>query len=386
MSFLRRKVWALSIMAGNAGDGFENNTTYSMFPIVVVLTKSGYENIEKVAQAVFSYLDMLVEQGPNERIWNEIKKIEDLDFAFQEESHPNENVETLCENMCFYPPERYLDGDDLLFEYDADLLQECQAALTRDSVNIFVRSKEISADTLDKVEPWFGTKYSQGDIPKEWLEVNNEFRSEFHLPEPNLFIAEKTSLCTVDEASVGKHPVKIVWDSKGELYYKPDVVFKQPRAYISYLLRSPLQLQSLTNSCLMDLMVMCLLQNLTEDVYPADLAQLGYSLYAHESGLVIRVNGLSDKLDNLLQVMLDHLMAFESETSEKIFGAVMEQQRRNYHNHCIKAKKLVRDVRLSVLQDTYYAPHDKHNIVRNITLDQVRILQMSLNSLTKFSL
>ena len=60
MSFLRRKVWALSIIAGNAGDGFENNTTYSMFPIVVVLTKSGYENIEKVAQAVFSYLEIIL--------------------------------------------------------------------------------------------------------------------------------------------------------------------------------------------------------------------------------------------------------------------------------------------------------------------------------------
>ena len=51
----------------------------------------------------------------------------------------------------------------------------------------------------------------------------------------------------------------------------------------------------------------------------------------------------------------------------------MEQQRRNYHNHCIKAKKLVRDVRLSVLQDVYFAAHEKHNIVRNMTLDQVNI-------------
>ena len=56
MSFLRRRVWALSLIAGNAGDGFENNSTYSMFPIIITLTKEGYDNIDKVVQAVFSYL------------------------------------------------------------------------------------------------------------------------------------------------------------------------------------------------------------------------------------------------------------------------------------------------------------------------------------------
>ena len=388
MSFLRRRVWALSIVAGNAGDGFENNSCYSMFPIVITLTKAGYDNIEKVVQSVFTYLDMLIEEGPNQRIFSEIQKIEDLDFAFQEEKHPNDNVETLCENMVFYPPERYLDGDDLLFEYDEAVLRQCLEALVRDKVNIFLRSKEIPSDSLDKVEPWFGTKHSKKDIPESWLEKSQEFRAEFHLPEPNLFIAEDTRVLQV--AGETRHPVRVVSDPGGELFYKADTVFQQPRAHIAYLLRSPLQLQSLTNSCLLDLVVMCLLQNITEDVYPADLAQLGYSLYAHECGLVIRVSGLSDKLPNLFRVILDHLADFEvtnfvdilhqiitlsilqSETTESVFSAVKEQQRRNYHNHCIKASKLVRDVRLSVLQDVHHSPHMKHNIVRDVSLQQVR--------------
>ena len=49
MSFLRKNVWALSLIAGNAGDGFENNSTYSMFPVVITLTKAGYDNIDKVS-------------------------------------------------------------------------------------------------------------------------------------------------------------------------------------------------------------------------------------------------------------------------------------------------------------------------------------------------
>ena len=308
LSFLKRKVWALSLTAGNAGDGFELNSTFSMFPLVITLTKQGYDNIEKVVQAVFAYLDMLVEEGPNERIFNEIKKIEDLDFAFQEESQPNENVESLCENMPFFPPERYLDGDDLLFTYDPQLLRQCTEAFLREKVNIFVRAKENESLTLDKTEPWFGTRYSQSDIPASWLERTTEFREEFHLPEPNLFIAEDTSLCPTDPATNPKYPVKIVSDELGELFFKADTIFKQPRAYVAYLLRSPLHLESLTNSVLLDLTVMCVLQNMQEDVYPADLAQLSYSLYVQESGVVIKVSGLSDKLPRLLEVIVDHLV------------------------------------------------------------------------------
>ena len=58
---------------------------------------------------------------------------------------------------------------------------------------------------------------------------------------------------------------------------------------------------------------MCVLQNMQEDVYPADLAQLSYSLYVQESGVVIKVSGLSDKLPRLLEVLVDHLVDMKVE-------------------------------------------------------------------------
>ena len=51
---------------------------------------------------------------------------------------------------------------------------------------------------------------------------------------------------------------------------------------------------------------------------------------------------------------------------------MVEQQKRNYQNHSIKANKLVRDVRLGVMQDVFFAPHEKHNLVSSLTLHQVR--------------
>jgi len=379
ISYLRRKVWALALTAGNDGDGFEFNSTYSVFAITVTLTKEGYHNMDKVLAAVFGYLKMMKNNPPNERIYNEIQKIEELDFRFGEEKQPSDNVETLCENMQFYPPERYLDGDDLMFEFEPKVITACLDKIGEDNVNIFIMAKDIPGDSLDHVEEWFGTAYSVTDIPSSWVagwrQPDPELVGQFHLPEDNIFIAEDTGLVKEEEAgttAAGRFPVRILQDDQGELFYKRDVTFRQPRGYIYYLLRSPLQMESVEQAAKLDLLASCLLQNLIEDVYPADIAQLRYSVYSAETGLVIKVSGLSDKLPLLLETIMKHVDKFETVILEEMYGAVMEQLRKNYHNHSIKPSKLVRDVRLGILQDVYWSPREKLNIVRNITCDQVK--------------
>ena len=64
-------------------------------------------------------------------------------------------------------------------------------------------------------------------------------------------------------------------------------------------------------------------------------------------------------------------MFVQNRTSESIFKALVEDTKRNYHNYSIKASKLVRDVRLDVLQNIYYPAHQKHNLINSLTLDQV---------------
>jgi len=373
LSYLRKKVWALSLYAGCQGDGFEFNCCSSMFTITVVLTKAGFEHLEDVLRATFGYLAMMKAEGPNSRIFQEIQEIERLDFMYREEKQASDNVETLAENMQFYPSDRFLDGDDLLFDYDADLIQQCTQALDFETVNMFVKSRDFNEVELDQVEPWFGTKFARSDIPSEYQLASRDdsLKGEFHLPVPNIFIAKDLELKEADvEAS--RYPIKLLQDKLGELFYKKDTKFLQPRAYIHYHIRSPLQLQSLHNSILLDLLVMCTLQVMIEDVYPADLAQLSYSLYSNETGLMIKVNGLSDKLPAFLETILGHIRNLSKNITPDLFQAVMEQQRKDYYNHSIKPKKLVRDVRLSVLQDIYWSPYLKYNKVRDCTVEELK--------------
>ena len=54
---------------------------------------------------------MLSTESVNERIFKEVKRIEDLAFEFGPEEQPSDNVESLCEDMQFYPSELYLTGN-----------------------------------------------------------------------------------------------------------------------------------------------------------------------------------------------------------------------------------------------------------------------------------
>ncbi|XP_069000020.1 nardilysin-like isoform X1 [Embiotoca jacksoni] len=118
LSLLRRRCWALALFGGNSETGFDQNTTYSIFSISITLTDQGYQNFYQVVHLVFQYLKMLQAVGPQQRIYEEIQKIEANEFHYQEQTDPIEFVENICENMQLFPKEDFLTGDQLMFEFD----------------------------------------------------------------------------------------------------------------------------------------------------------------------------------------------------------------------------------------------------------------------------
>ena len=378
ISYLRRKVWALQLCAGNALDGFEMNTTYSKFAISIILTQEGYENVDKVLVAVFSYLKMLKKSEPSSRIFEEIKRVDKLDFEFGQQPQAVENVEQLCESMQLYPSQLYLTGGDLSFDFDPELISEITQSLNEDEANLLLISKDYQ-DIAIKTEPWFKTKFIDEEIPKQWLQAwkNTEIFPEFHLPEPNIFIAENVSLLakTSDQMKDEyKYPQKIKDDESGELFYRLDDIFEKPRAIAIFSLRSPLARLSVENAVCLDLVVSCLGQLMITNTYAADQALLEHTVNVGDRGeITIKINGLNDKLTLLLQTILSHLSELHSSSElSNVFDAVRDQTKKNYYNFFIAPSKLVRDVRLSVLQDVHWTAMEKHKAISNVTVDMVK--------------
>jgi len=61
---------------------------------------------------------------------------------------------------------------------------------------------------------------------------------------------------------------------KYKLWFRQDIVFSCPRAWICVLFKTSMHLQSLENATLMDLFLNLLVTNVAEISYAADVAQL----------------------------------------------------------------------------------------------------------------
>ncbi|XP_072934392.1 nardilysin-like [Epargyreus clarus] len=416
LSYLKKKVWALGIYTGNSESGIDYTSMYSLFSTQVILTKDGLDHIDEVLEAIFSYLNMLRKIGPSERIYQEIKTIEETSFRYDEESQPAEYVETLADNMHYFPPEHYITGDKLYYKYDPEGITELLNCMRADTVNIMILSNKYSQPIeYDAKEKWFFTDYKREAIPPKWLQrwLTVEPYQQFHLPDKNIYITTNFDLVPpaqpyIDEADrlgvdlatnsgkdihrkvtaggAGKQFLKegdlmatindfrldqpnlLRKNRHMELWYKPDFKFRFPTALLYFYFITPLSLKSPREACLIDLWTDVLQQGLKEEIYPANMADLKHSLYVSDKGITLKVSGYSQNLHLLVELVSREMRAATRDLRAGLFEAVRDVRVRGYHNLLIKPHKLAKDIRMQVLLEPYISPRDKAKEIQNITL------------------
>uniref|UniRef100_A0A8C1MA01 Nardilysin a (N-arginine dibasic convertase) n=1 Tax=Cyprinus carpio TaxID=7962 RepID=A0A8C1MA01_CYPCA len=380
LSMLRRKCWALALFGGNSETGFDQNTTYSIFSISITLTDEGFQNFYEVAHLVFQYLKMLQTLGPQQRIYEEIQKIEANEFHYQEQTDPIEYVEDICENMQLFPKQDFLTGDQLMFEFKPEVISAALNLLTPEKANLLLLSPEHEGQCPLK-EKWFGTQYSVEDIQQHWRELwagDFDLNPSLHLPAENKFIATDFALKTSDCPDT-EYPVRIMNNDRGCLWYKKDNKFKIPKAYVRFHLISPVVQKSPKNLVLFDLFVNILVHNLAEPAYEADVAQLEYKLVAGEHGLVIKVKGFNHKLPLLFNLIVDYLADFSA--APDVFSMFEEQLKKTYFNILIKPEKLGKDVRLLILEHSRWSTIQKYQAVLDgLSVDELMEFVSSFKS------
>lgn len=244
MSYLRRKLWAVDLGAGTDTSGMGSNKLFSLFNICVYLTEDGFDHLEEVLESIFSYLKLLQLAGPKESIFQEIQNTEANAFRFCDERDALDNVEDLVISLKQYPSKYILTGDCLYFKYDANAIQKIIDELNSPKFNIMITSTRRYNEkvTYELTEPWFGTTYTELDMPDEWISLwkNATPFPEFALPEPNPFIADDFSILYKEGCTqVSKYPTKILDNDMCELWFRQDDKFLMPTACYSFYFMTP---------------------------------------------------------------------------------------------------------------------------------------------------
>ena len=137
------------------------------------------------------------------------------------------------------------------------------------------------------------------------------------------------------------------------MFFKFDQLFNQPRAVIKAHIVVPWIYERIENHVCLDLFLACLCHQMNKDTYPAEIANLDCSLDTEERGFSIEVKGINDKLEILLQTVLNHFEAFEDNLEDNHFEALLKQKKKDYYNVLINPSNLSYDVKQFMRRDVY---------------------------------
>ncbi|MCX2972125.1 peptidase M16 [Halieaceae bacterium IMCC8485] len=319
----------------------------ALFSISVSLTEEGVVNQQRVLQLLFSYLEMLREQGPKEWLYDEQAQLAQLAFRFQEKGSPMGYVSAISGGMHTYDPIDVLQGGYLMSDYQAPMLEELLGNMV--PVNALVELQDASARTdLESVH--YGVPYSVRQPSAQQLAAwqSGSVTDAFHLPTPNQFIAEDVSLVNIEKDNPSS-PVLVLDEERKQIWYAQDEQFRLPRGATYINFRSPLVGQSAQQNASAVLYTALLKDQVNEYTYPALLAGLNFSLYKHAQGISLRISGYNDKQAVLLQELLQ-VMASPNFDSQR-FDNIRKDMIRALENSVAKrpSSQVLDDLRESLL-------------------------------------
>ena len=203
VNYLREKNFATSVAFENASDAISVHSMFTNVKLSVSLTKRGLENVEKVLEAIFSYLLMLKETSTEEhcRLYEVHKAKEETSFKFFKEQNQSDNVMMTVFGLKTYSPVDAIRGHRIYQGFDEEVISSYINALNQRNFNLVIMTK--SHDKFDKTEKYFGVEYDEIDFPEKYQKLWDERKTnpEFLLEKSNPFTTTNFEIFVNDAES-----------------------------------------------------------------------------------------------------------------------------------------------------------------------------------------
>ena len=255
---------------------------FDFFAMAVGLTEKGFERWEEVAGIIFQAIRDLQKEGPKEWLFNELQAMGEIEFEMKEKDPSTGYAELLSSAMQMYAPEDVVSGAYILHDYDPELINGILSRLTTDNCIGLLISPDF-AETADREERWYKTRYSVGRFSSDSLEAwgKDKFSDDLREPTPNDFIPKNLDLKPLEggEKEGEKREPEVVYESPlSRLHHKQDTQFKLPKMNLLVLFSMPIPHSSPWGYVATSMFVRLCEDELNQFSYDASLAGLDFSL------------------------------------------------------------------------------------------------------------
>ncbi|CAE8650341.1 unnamed protein product [Polarella glacialis] len=321
--------WVDSLSAG----GSHAFSDEQLFAVNISLTPEGDAHRQEVLALLFEYVKLVVDAGPDEAVYHELKALQEISFAHKEDSPaPDDFAASAAMALFKYPAKEALRGPYALDEWRPEVVSQYLSSLTPERCLIFLTSDAFRADSEAadaaakgwKRETWYKAPYQVEQLTAEQLAgwsdlLKNSLEGEpsgLQLPLPNRFVPQDFSLRSGPGAATGRDisklpmevtsPTPLINEPMLRLWHKTDKAFKTPREYVLAHVHTGAYEMGPETVLMMRLFCGVVADDLNAWAYDAATAGLGYSLDFSDN-LAMSVGGFSDKLPELLEVVTKRL-------------------------------------------------------------------------------
>lgn len=375
---------------------------------LTICVVNGQARLE-VLGLLFQYLHMLRRTGFQKWSWEENKVIADANFRFLEQTEPIDYVEEIAQYMHLFPPEHILSGSHVYYDLDAPVVDRVLSLMTASRARIDCLAKDFEGQTTHSTK-WFHMNYFKQELSAEQLQAwedDSIINSELKFPVPNPYVptdftmktpaSEKNNKADNDSGSTQKKnrkkkagtsndqaakasknvPTLIHHDHLGRVYHLLDSKFGLPRANVYIALESPYGYSSPVNSALGVLTANLFTDSISEQTYPASLAELQYYFYYVRSGFELRFSGFSHKIFTLAYTVLGLFQSLGSRLASgdpqllQRFQSVKERTFKDYNSSYFIPEKQAKYSRLLMLNERRYCVEEVQECVNKITVQNL---------------
>lgn len=286
---------------------------YGSFSIYVTLTDKGLQERDQIIAAIFSYIDLIKNDGISKSYFDEISKVLNLSFRYGSVVRDMNYIEWLSDQMIDVPVNHVLDSDYIADKYDPAAIKQRLSELTAKNARIwFISPDEPSNKKAYFVEaPYQVDQITQKQF-KDWDSL--ESKMYFKLPTLNPYIADKLPL--IKSEKVYKHPEFIYEKGNTRVLYMPSQYFAdEPKASITLSLRTKQGDQTAKDQVTGALLQYISSLKMDELQYQASVAGMSVSV-SQGVGLQLNASGYTQHLPELFLSMTKLYLSFEPTEQE----------------------------------------------------------------------
>ncbi|KAJ2051564.1 metalloprotease, partial [Coemansia sp. S2] len=272
-SVLRKNSWATAISAHSSGMYYDGFGTYD---ISVAATPEGLENYEAIVSIIFGYINILIENGPQEWYYKELAEINQAEFDFKDKEDAETYARTLSSrgHNQYVPPHQILSHNYLSSGYDADLISKCLSYLNPGNYRLFIGAQEHKAVECKLEEKYYNILHHVADMPSHMtsdVKCSPSVANMLHLPGRNAYLPESLSVTKpvtpVDKPAM--EPVLLKKNDRFEVWFKQDDQFFTPHGHIGLTISSEYVNNSPLNHLLSTLLCKLVSAELQEQLFGA---------------------------------------------------------------------------------------------------------------------